>query len=136
MSDFGLFDKLCVLKAWEEKKGYWWQTTEQQLVSSSDNLIHVKNTLTTQINNKISELVEMGQFTLDENESAAWGGVGCGDVEYTVYENANHCRFAILFHDGGSTYHVTLTMNSLFQENTTYMNHVNTIQEECNLLES
>ena len=59
----------------------------------------------------IQNLIKIGKFSIDDNDSYSYGGVGCGDNYRISCMNINNCKFALTSYYDGSILDVEIEFN-------------------------
>lgn len=80
----------------------------------------------------IQNLIKIGKFNMDDDDSYSYGGAGCGDNHRTSYVNSELCKFAITQYYDESILDITIELNKSFNNEAAFIDIINdmkTIQQ-------
>ena len=80
------------------------------------------------LDTNIQNLIKIGNFSMDCDDSYSYGGAGCGDNYRISYMNLDNCKFAITSYYDSSILDIEIEFNKNFNNEIAFIDVINNMK--------
>jgi len=99
---------------------------DDNLTYIPENIVNIVNEI---LDKDTEKLIKIGEFSMDDEDSYSYGGVGCGDNYRISYINLENSKFAISYHYDGSCLDIGIEFNKNFNDKVEFIDIINNMKQ-------